>query len=71
MKETDLLQKALGLADPWKVVSVNFDSAKGRLDIEIDFEKGATFDCPSCGVAGCKAHDTEFKDWRHLKLFPA
>ena len=69
MKETDLLQKALGLADPWKVVSVNFDSAKGRLDIEIDFEKGATFDCPSCGVAGCKAHDTEFKDWRHLNFF--
>lgn len=69
MKETDLLQKALGLADPWKVVSVNFDSAKGRLDIEIDFEKGATFDCPSCGVAGCKAHDTELKHWRHLNFF--
>ena len=69
MKETDLLQKALGLTDPWKVVSVNFDSAKGRLDIEIDFEKGATFDCPSCGVAGCKAHDTEFKHWRHLNFF--
>ena len=39
------------------------------MDIEIDFEKGATFDCPSCGVAGCKAHDTEFKDWRHLNFF--
>jgi transposase len=69
MKETDLLQKALGLTAPWKVVSVDFDSAKGRLDIKIDFEKGARFDCPSCGVAGCPVHDTETKQWRHLNFF--
>ena len=69
MKETDLLQKALGLTAPWKVVSVDFDAAKGRLDIRIDFEKGARFDCPSCGVAGCPVHDTETKQWRHLNFF--
>jgi len=69
MKETDLLQKALGLTAPWKVVTVDFDSAKGRLDIKIDFEKGARFDCPSCGVAGCPVHDTETKQWRHLNFF--
>lgn len=69
MKETDLIQKALGLTAPWKVVGVTFDYEKRRLDIEIDFERGATFDCPACGVAGCTAHDTEIKQWRHLNFF--
>jgi transposase len=69
MKETDLIQKALGLTSPWKVVAVTFDYANRRLDIEIDFERGATFDCPACGVAGCTAHDTEIKQWRHLNFF--
>lgn len=69
MRETDLLQKALGLTAPWKVVSSNFDPERKRLDIEIDFTRGATFDCPACGVSGCKAHDTQRKEWRHLNFF--
>jgi len=69
MKEIELFQKALGLTAPWKVVSAVFDYEKRRLDIEIDFERGATFDCPACGESGCTAHDTEIKHWRHLNFF--
>jgi transposase len=69
MKNTDLFQMALGLADPWKVDSADFDPVKKRLDIRIDFNKGGTFDCPACGVSGCKAYDTVEKTWRHLNFF--
>lgn len=69
MKNTDIFQMALGLADPWIVESAEFDPIRKRLDIRIDFKKGGTFDCPACGVAGCKAHDTEEKQWRHLNFF--
>jgi len=39
-----------------------------RLDILVDFERGATFPCPVCGRPA-KAHDTEEKTWRHLDFF--
>ena len=70
MKKTDLIRKAPGLTAPWKLVGVIFDYEKRRLNIEIDFERGATFDCPACGVAGCTAHDNEIKQWRHLGEVP-
>jgi transposase len=69
MKNTDLFQMALGLADPWIVESAEFDPIKKRLEIRIDFKRGGTFDCPVCGVGGCKAHDTKEKQWRHLNFF--
>lgn len=69
MTNTELFQLALGVADPWKVESADFDPIKKRLDIHIDFKKGGTFDCPACGVSGCKAHDTVDKTWRHLNFF--
>jgi len=69
MKDTDLFQMALGLSAPWRVESAEFDPVRKRLDIRIDFNKGGTFDCPACGVAGCKAHDTVDKTWRHLNFF--
>ena len=60
---------ALGLTAPWKVISANFDVERRRLDIDIDFTRGATFNCPACGVSGCKVHDTQQKEWRHLNFF--
>ena len=41
-----LFQAALGLSEPWQVVSVEFDPAAKRLDLRIDFEKGSRFACP-------------------------
>jgi hypothetical protein len=33
------------------VVEVKFDAARRRLDLRIDFRKGARFACPECGAA--------------------
>ena len=64
-----LFQAALGLTEPWQVASVEFDAAQKRLDLRIDFAKGARFACPECGRADCPVHDTEEKTWRHLDFF--
>jgi len=64
-----LFKAALGLTEPWQVTSVEFDPATKRLDLRIDFPRGATFCCPECDVAGLKARDTEEKTWRHLDFF--
>ncbi len=71
MQAQDLLlfQAALGLSAPWLVTSVEFDREAKRLDLRVDFPKGATFCCPECDRAGLKAYDTEEKSWRHLDFF--
>jgi transposase len=69
MRDTSLLQLALGVAPPWTVVSSDFDTVARRLDIYIDFTTGSRFTCPSCGAADCPAHDTEQVTWRHLNFF--
>ncbi len=61
-----LFQQALGLSEPWEVVGVEFDLARKRLDLRVDFPKGSVFCCPECGREGLKARDTEEKCWRHL-----
>ncbi len=62
---------ALGLAAPWRVISVEFDQQAGRLDIGLDFPRGARFGCPEQGCAQwvCAVHDTAEKSWRHLDFF--
>jgi transposase len=69
MHDLELFSAALGLEEPWKVVDVQFDVQRRRLDLRIDFAKGARFRCRECGAAGCKVHDTEEKTWRHLNFF--
>lgn len=64
-----LFQAALGLSEPWRVTSVEFDRESGRLDLRIDFPRGATFCCPECERAGLRAYDTVEKMWRHLDFF--
>jgi transposase len=69
MRDTALLQLALGLTPPWSVSRADFDAKARRLDIEIDFAPGSRFACPVCGAADCPAYDTERKTWRHLDFF--
>ena len=69
MRDTTLMQQALGLTPPWTVVRSDFDTAAGRLDVEIDFTPGSRFACPNCGAANCPAYDTGRKTWRHLNFF--
>jgi len=67
--DTNLLfTAALGLQPPWEVKSLEFNANERRLDILVDFQRGAAFPCPVCGKPS-KAHDTEEKTWRHLDFF--
>jgi transposase len=69
MRDTSLLQLALGIVPPWTVTGSEFDAAARRLDIHIDFTAGSRFACPNCGTADCPVHDTEPMTWRHLNFF--
>ena len=69
MRDTDLLQLALGLVPPWLVVASRFDPSARRLDIDVSFPKGAHFACPTCDAPDCPAYDTKEMTWRHLNFF--
>ncbi len=68
-QDLQLFGAALGLSAPWRVVSVEFDAEAKRLDLRIDFERGARFSCPGCDASGLPVHDTEQKTWRHMDFF--
>jgi transposase len=68
MDQKQLFGMALGLSEPWFIDSLTFSPEQKRLDIHIDFRRGASFPLP--GVAGShKAYDTVEKTWRHLNFF--
>src|SRR5665811_2211984 len=72
MSETlDLFKAALGLGERWLVTRSDFDVAQGRLDLYLDFPRGARFGCSvaGCDQGSCPVHDTEDKTWRHLDFF--
>src|SRR5680860_242088 len=64
-----VFQAALGITEPWRVTEAIFDPERGRLDLQIDFARGARFGCPECDEDACPVHDTEQKTWRHLDFF--
>ena len=65
---TRVLEEALGINPPWKVVNTKFDLDNKRLDIFLDFPKGSRFPCPKCGSPS-PVYDTSGKEWRHLNFF--
>lgn len=69
MDPETLFGMALGLMPPWQIKRIEFSTETARLDIYLDFPRGATFHCPTCGVAGAKAYDTAEEVWRHLNFF--
>ena len=75
MEQRELFRAALGLAEPWQVTDAAFDSGQGRLDLYLDFPRGAHFPCPEVheddaeDCEDCPVHDTESKTWRHLDFF--
>lgn len=63
-----LFEAALGIASPWYVNGVEFDTEKKMLSIAIDFVAGSRFAVP--GIEGVHpAHDTVTKRYRHLNFF--
>lgn len=69
MRDTDLLQLALGLSSPWRVTRAEFSNERGQLDIYVDFPSGSRFTCSRRGREGCSVHDTKPETWRHLDCF--
>lgn len=63
-----LFEAALGIADPWRVASVEFDEKAKTLTVLIDFKPGTRF-----GISGHEGvhpvHDTVTKTYRHLNFF--
>jgi len=68
MNERELFRLALGLAEPWEVVKIEFSAEAKRLELTLDFPRGSRFPCPKCGRS-CGVYDTEERTWRHLNFF--
>lgn len=68
MQPEALFGMALGIVSPWEVTEVSFSTESNRLDITIDFQRGASFVCPVCGTPA-PAYDTTEKTWQHLNFF--
>lgn len=71
MDQNDLFAMGLGLAAPWKVIRSGLEECDAKskiLYVDIDFEDGSRFACPSCGKA-CAVYDSEVKRWRHMNFW--
>lgn len=67
-----LFERALNIQDPWYIKDIQFSAENKRLDIQIDFRKGAVFHYESANenIKGdFKVYDTVDKQWRHLNFF--
>jgi len=67
-----LFELALSIQDPWYIKDIKFSAENKRLDIHIDFRKGAIFHYESVdeNIKGdFKVYDTVDKQWRHLNFF--
>jgi transposase len=66
-----LFTAALGLGEPWRVSDAEFVEDAGRLDLHVDYPRGARFSCPEpgCERDQCPVHDIHDKTWRHLDFF--
>ena len=72
MLTQQLFELALNIQDPWYIKDIQFSAENKRLDIHIDFRKGATFHYESAedNIKGdFKVYDTAPKQWRHLNFF--
>ena len=63
-----LFTTALGLQPPWHVAKVELDTAKRRIDFEVE-HTGGRATCPACGSEHQLIHDRVRRSWRHLDFF--
>ena len=66
MRDTELYQQILGLAEPWFVSRVELNMADQRVDVFVEHRPDAKWCCAVCGKpAGLYDHSDE-RVWRHL-----
>ena len=63
-----LFTSALGLQAPWAVREVRLDTARQRIDFDVEC-KPPLLACPACGASSQKVHDRMSRSWRHLDFF--
>ena len=63
-----LFTTALGLQPPWYVAKVELNTAKRRIDFEVE-HTGKRVPCPACGAVHQPVHDRVRRSWRHLDFF--
>ena len=61
-----MYQEALQIPAPWFILDTHIESHDKKQIILLDFDRGASFECPKCGKKGCKVHDTHTERKRHL-----
>jgi len=70
INDKSIFEAALSIKSPWYIKNIEFDASKKRLDIHIDFQKGATFSSDEPGYEDeYGVYDTDIKTWRHLNFF--
>jgi transposase len=67
-RQYQLFEEALDIKTPWFIKEVRLDHSRRRLDINLDFERGAHFTCSGCQKE-LTAYDTRMREWRHLDFF--
>ena len=63
-----LFEAALDIQPPWEIKEVRLDRERRRLDVVLDFQRGALFSCCECHRS-LTAYDTRMREWRHLDFF--
>lgn len=63
-----LFTTALGLQGPWHVAHIELNTAKHRIDFELE-HTGKQATCPACGAQHQRIHDRTRRSWRHLDFF--
>jgi transposase len=63
-----LFTQALGLAEPWRVVNVDFQPAAGQIVFKVE-NTASRLVCPACGAADQPVHDRLARRWQHLNFF--
>jgi len=63
-----LFEAALDIKSPWEIKEVRLDRERRRLDIILDFQRGALFSCSECHKP-LTTYDTRMREWRHLDFF--
>jgi transposase len=66
MRDTQLYQQILGLAEPWFVDRVELKTDEGRVDIFVEHRTDARWTCPVCGKQAGLYDHTDERVWRHL-----